>query len=112
MGVILVNRHSLTLTLACSLAGLAGAAPSAELGEPSAKDRAARLFGPDKLWASHLEVSAENWGAMRPTRAGFFGAGQRPAARDKDRPAAPRRGGFGFDFDYVKGTFAFDGRKW
>jgi len=69
------------------------------------------VFGPDKLWKLHLQISAENWQAMLPTRGlRFFGApqfgdepGKSPETRERQEPAE-RRGGFKFDFRYVPAT--------
>jgi hypothetical protein len=77
----------------------------------AAADKAAALFGPDKVWTAHLEISSEGWDAMHPTRGvGLFGVPAPPPGKDKDQPPGPPRGGFGFDFEYVKGQFSFDGR--
>src|SRR4051794_37849943 len=94
---------------------LAVAAPAqaADRNEASGKDRAARLFGPDRVWTFHLTIPSKNWDAMHPTRGlPFFGAPALAPAKgkEKDRPEAPPRGGFGFDFPYVKGELAFDGK--
>lgn len=108
-----MNRRLLALALALPLAALTSSASSAQQGE----DKAAHLFGPDKVWTAHLHISAKDWDAMHPTRGfGFFGQpALRPPAekgKEKDQPTAPPRGGFGYDFPYVKADLEFDGKKW
>src|SRR6185369_6252311 len=87
---------ALALTFGLSVPALAGA--------QDGKDRAAPLFGPDKVWVAHLQVKAEDWAAMLPTKS-LFGPAGKPAKDKEPRPAAPLRGGFGFDFAYVKVDF-------
>lgn len=80
-----------------------------------ASARAGEFFGSDKLWTFHLTVAAKDWEAMQPTKGGIamFGAPAMGKAADKDaRPPEPGRGGFGFDFAYVKGSLEFDGKTW
>src|SRR4051794_4038062 len=95
-----------TRILAVSLAWCLGMAAVA-----GAQDRAARVFGPDRVWAAHLHVKAEDWAAMLPTKS-LFGPAGKPAKDRESRPPGPLRGGFGFDFAYVKGDFEFDGTTW
>lgn len=80
-------------------------------GAQGAGDTATRVFGPDKVWVAHLHVMAEDWAAMLPTKS-LFGPVGEPAKDKEPRPVVPLRGGFGFDFAYVKGEFEFDGKKW
>ena len=84
---------------------------AAEEPVPSLTDT---VFGPDKLWTIHLQITPENWQAMLPTRGlRFFGAPQfgedkGPASpseesrAEESREPAERRGGFKFDFRYVR----------
>ncbi len=108
-----MTRRLLTVALVLALVP---AAPPARAGSaPPAPDSAARLFGPDRVWVVHLEISARGWEAMHPTRSmPFFGAPV-PKGKDKgkdgDRPKSRPRGGFGFDFPFVKADLEFDGRK-
>ena len=76
------------------------------------------VFGPDRLWKLHLQISAENWQAMLPTRGlRFFGApqfgdhpGKTPETPEPQEPAE-RRGGFKFDFRYVPATAELNGEQ-
>lgn len=69
------------------------------------------VFGLDKVWSMHLTIPPDQWEKMQPTRGGF---GPQPNADAKpadQNPDAKRRGGFGYDFAYVKGDLEIDGRK-
>jgi spore coat protein H len=73
----------------------------------------AQVFGLDKVWSMHLTIQPDQWEKMQPKR-GPRGFGPQPNRDTK--PAEPeddakRRGGFGFDFVYVKGDLEIDGRK-
>jgi spore coat protein H len=75
------------------------------------------VFGPTKLWQIHLHVTAENWKSMQPPQGGFPGFGGPPGggfgppgSQPAPRPAM-RPGSFGFEFEYVKATVEFDGKK-
>lgn len=89
---------------------LGGAAPDDRGPLPDARDGPAGLFGPDRVWRFHLTIPAKNWEAMQPTRGAFMGP---PKAKGRDGgPPVPPRGGFGFDFDYVRGELEFGGKRW
>jgi len=75
---------------------LAGAAPARAAGPPPVKKWPADLYGLTNLWEVHLSISAADWKKMQPTRGGFGGPRQ---PLPEGRVA---RGGFGFDFDYVR----------
>lgn len=81
-------------------------------------DPAEGVFGPDKLWRLHLQISAENWQAMLPTQGlRFFGAPQfgeesgKRADGGERREPAERRGGFKFDFRYVPASVELNGER-
>lgn len=105
-------RHSLSLVLLLAFAGLAGAdQPSAPI-----KDKAAFLFGSDKVWSAHLTMPAASWDAIQPSRSpGFFGMAGAPKGKDKAKeqplPGQPR-GAFGFDFEYARADLEFNGKTW
>lgn len=104
-------RQRLPAVLAACLFGFL---PGIDLvAEPAApRDGTAAVFGPDKLWTFHLEISAKDWEAMHPTRGGVWGGQPPPRERPpEDRPPAPPRGHFGYDFPYVKADLEIDGRK-
>src|SRR5262245_61151352 len=97
------GRKGETLRNACRLAlvlgaVLGGAASARAAGPPSARKWPAELFGPTTLWEVHLTISAEAWKSMQPTRSGFGG----PRPGQPLPPGRVARGGFGFDFEYVK----------
>jgi spore coat protein CotH len=88
-----------------------GLCASAVAGARDDADSAARVFGPDKVWIAHLQVTAKDWAAMVPTKS-FFGPVDKTKKGKEETRAEPMRGGFGFDFAYVEGEFEFDGKKW
>jgi len=76
------------------------------------------VFGPDKLWKIHLQITPENWQAMHPTQGlRFFGAPQfgedkgSTSGKDESREPAERRGGFKFDFRYVPAKVELNGES-
>lgn len=80
------------------------------------KDKAASLFGLDKLWVAHLTIPASSWDTIQPSRGpGFFGFAGAPKGKEKAQeqvmPGQPR-GAFGFDFEYAKGDLEFNGKTW
>jgi spore coat protein CotH/Ca2+-binding EF-hand superfamily protein len=82
------------------------------------KDPAAQVFGLDKVWSMHLTIQAKDWQTMQPTRGGFGGFGrpqpngrQQPKADEASKDRKPR-GGFGFDFAYVKASLEIDGKTY
>ncbi|HTU94040.1 MAG TPA: CotH kinase family protein [Gemmataceae bacterium] len=90
--------------------------------ESRAGTASAQVFGLDKVWSMHLTIQPDQWEKMQPKR-GQDGFGFPPAppknegaAENRDaKPAEPagdakRRGGFGFEFAYVKGELEIDGR--
>src|SRR5262245_2604165 len=91
------------LVLLAALA-LAGQARAASPGKP------ADVYVQDRVWTIHLSIGAKEWQKMQPTRGGFGGAG--PATgKQKAAPNPERRlrGGFQYDFEYVKGDVTIDG---
>jgi spore coat protein CotH len=69
--------------------------------------RADEVFGLTNVWPMHLTIPAKEWAKMEPTRGGF----QRPPRTPlpPDTPDRKPRGGFGFDFEYVKADLTIDG---
>lgn len=67
------------------------------------------VFGLDRLHTMHLTISAAEWEKMQPSRGGFnrTPAAKAPPLSDERKP----RGGFGYDFEYVRGDLEIDGRK-
>src|SRR4051812_17754855 len=57
------------------------------------------------VWPVHLTISADEWKKMQPTRGAFA---KQPPAADKNPDRKPR-GGFGYDFEYVKAAVTIDG---
>jgi spore coat protein CotH len=88
------------------------------VGAETPSDPTESVFGPDKLWKLHLQISAENWQAMLPTRGlRLFGApefggesGKSPEGGERREPAE-RRGGFKFDFRYVPASVELNGER-
>lgn len=88
------------------------------VGAATPPDPTDLVFGPDKLWKLHLEITAENWQAMLPTRGlALFGApefgresGKTPEQGERREPAE-RRGGFKFDFRYVPARVELNGER-
>lgn len=101
-------RNLVHLVLAPVLAGtLFAAAPPAQV---SVKGKPADVFVQTKLWQLHFTVQAKDWEKMAPTRGMFMpGKGQpkAPAPSDDRKP----RGGFGFDFEYVRADLSIDGAR-
>jgi spore coat protein H len=105
---------------------------AAETKEAPPKD-ADELFGLDKVWTFHLQVSAKDWETMEP-KGGGFGMPARPpqpgggAGAPGARPAPGGPGGgpggrppgdggfapgkFGYEFTYVKGTLEAFGKSY
>src|SRR5262249_60830168 len=75
------------------------------------KARAAALFGLDKVHDVHLTIPAKAWDEMQPKNPPRFGFGP-PGGGPGGGGAAdgPRRGGFGYDFRYVKAEVVIDGK--
>ena len=76
---------------------------SAREGKPAA------VFGPTRVWRMHLIIAAGDWQKMQPSK----GAGMGKPAAGQPRPSADRkaRGGFGFDFEYVKADLVINGTR-
>lgn len=101
-------RYLLCLVIAVALAGALGAA--APPVKVSAKGKPAEVFGPTRVWTMHLTVQPKEFEKMVPARGGFF-IPARPST-DKKPPLSDDRkirGGFGFDFEYVKADLSIDG---
>jgi hypothetical protein len=89
---------------------LAGTSRAAAPPRPSAvKGKPAEVFGLTKVWRMHLIIQPADWQKMHPSRGGFG----RPAAAKSASPSPDRkaRGGFGFDFEYVKGDLVIEGTR-
>src|SRR5262245_60720167 len=101
--------EALRLALCLLLISACSAAPAA--APPviaSASGKPEEVFGLAKVWTIHLTISAKDWDNMHPTRGGFG----RPAPDDKTKPLTDDRkprGGFGFDFEYVRGQVSING---
>ncbi len=66
------------------------------------------VFGMTKVWTMHLTVPAKEWEKMQPARGGFSREkGKMPQLSDERK----LRGGFRYDFEYVKGDLEIDGKK-
>lgn len=98
-----------TIPLAAMLLALVALNPAeADDAPKKAKgDRAAHLFGPDKVWQVHITIPTRNWEVMQPKKAPFFFGGK-PA----EKPAGEQRGAFGYDFEYMPGDLEFDGKTY
>lgn len=86
-----------------SLAVLALPAPAAD-PDPTKPDQ---VFGLTRVWPMHLTIQAKDWETMQPARGGFKRAAKGAPAFSDDRKI---RGGFGYDFEYVKGDLEIDGK--
>lgn len=97
------------LILACVLV----AVPAAEDRGAAGKEAPAEaVFGPTRVWAVHLEVSAKEYEAMQPAAGGFGfpggpGAPPPPADRKAARPGARNR--FGVEFPWAQAALTADG---
>src|SRR5687768_3337777 len=112
------SMHARLATLilaACAILGSASAEEAPDKKKP-AKATPADVFQMTKVWNVHLTVSEKDWQTMQPTRGGFggFGLGRQPPAQPpkEPEPGVDRepRGGFGFDFAYVKAEIEIDGQ--
>ncbi len=94
---------------------VAGSAWAAE--ESVGDDPSKAFFAIDRVWRVELEIPAENWRAMLPTQGlNFLGAPEfaekgtaTPKAPDDPNERPERRGGFKFDFRYVRARAVIDG---
>jgi spore coat protein H len=99
------------LTLALLLVSVAGVSAAAPPVIASVKGEPGEVYGLTKVWTMHLTIQAKDWETMHPTRGGWGGRpqpGKQPAPLSEDRKP---RGGFGFDFEYVKGELSIDGAR-
>jgi putative membrane-bound dehydrogenase-like protein len=93
--------------------------PSAVVAAPDSPPGAAAgtdLFGPTRVWAIHIEVSAAEYQAMQPPAGFGFGGGPGAAGGPTRKPAAekrPRRDSernlFGLEFPWAEGQVSIDG---
>jgi len=81
-------------------------APLARGAAPATPSRLFSTTTPSQhVWPVHLTISADEWKKMQPTRGAFA---KQPPAADKNPDRKPR-GGFGYDFEYVKAAVTIDG---
>lgn len=85
----------------------------AEDPKPAAKE-AKTAFGPTKVWAVHLEISATEFDAMQPPLGGGFGFPATPPKKEKqEKKDAPKRDSeknlFNTEFPWAEGDFTADG---
>jgi hypothetical protein len=94
-----------TARLATVLTAWLLATPAARAAAPPSPPPG--LFGPTRVWSMHLTVQAKDWERMAPKQGGF----SRPSGKEPPLTADRKpRGGFGFDFEYVRAGLEFDGR--
>jgi putative membrane-bound dehydrogenase-like protein len=96
------------LIAACILTG----APTATA--PAAEDApGGDVFGPARVWAIHLEVSAKEYEAMQPAGGFAFGGPAPPApSRDPKAARATVRNRFGVEFPWVQAALTADGKTY
>jgi len=97
------------------LSSASGQTPPKAVGKPAPDRKRGDLFGPDKLWTIHLQLSAKAYAAMPPKGGGFPvpKKDEPPKKAEKqgaDVPDIHKNKGFGLEFPWVKGDLEFDGR--
>lgn len=101
--------------LAAGLLALGLAARPARTHAQTTPAKADDFFGSTKVWTIHLKLTAAAWDQMQPSRGPNFGfpggkpipPGGKPVPLGGKPPApakGPGKGGFGFDFTWVRGT--------
>jgi spore coat protein CotH len=78
--------------------------PLQAAGKPPTKS--SQVFGLEKVWTMHLTVQPKDWETMQPTRGAFSKGNAKAAPLTEERKL---RGGFRYDFEYIKGDLEIDG---
>lgn len=69
------------------------------------------VFGPDKVWKLHIEMTPQNFTTMQPKKgAGFPLFGMKAPDKATDDARDVHHSAFGTEFSWVKGTLSWDGK--
>ena len=112
-----MSRRSLILTavLACgaflSCHGWLDPRPATALGAADKEPPPRDVFGPTRVWAMHLEITAGEYAAMQPPPGGFgFPGGPAPPPKAPKDKRASEKNLFGTEFPWAEVELTADGK--